>query len=58
MPEPKENKQSDAGFQIQKIESPDEIKGFQPKIPISEDQLNPPSGGSNVEKPIESDKKE
>lgn len=46
---PKDPKLTKLGYQPQKTSNKqDSIKGYQPKVKQTEDQLNPPSGGSNV----------
>lgn len=49
---PKNRESSEAGYQPKTTPvEPDNIKGYQPKVKPAEEQLNPPSGGSNVVQP-------
>ncbi|MFZ5909242.1 MAG: hypothetical protein ACOYYU_04435 [Chloroflexota bacterium] len=46
---PKDRKESEAGYQPQKTTNePSAIKGYQPKGKLTEKELNPPTGESNV----------
>ena len=51
MPEPKDRKTEEAGYQPQKKPNEERIQGgYQPNKKPTEDQLNPPSGGSNADR--------